>query len=846
MRQILRVAWYRFRATFGRRWGGYLSVALLVGLLGGIAMASIAAGRRTQSSYPVFLASTNPSDMTVSVFNPGPGAAAPSLTARISRLPDVRRVRSLVTPTFVPLAANGAPRVDTLADVAMAGSVDGMLLDQDRLAIVQGRMADPGRADEVVMTASAARILGVRVGQVVPLGFYTSAQADLPGFGTGSVVPRLRAKARLVGIVVLNNQVVQDDIDRAYGFVVLTPALIREAIAVSPAAAMPTLYGLQLDHGGREVPAVERELIRLVPPGFTYDFHVTSGAVTEVELAVKPESVALGAFGAIAVLACAVLGVQAISRQLRWADEEHQVMRALGAGPGVIAGDGLIGVLAAIILGSLLAVGLAVLLSPLAPLGPVRPVYPDSGISFDWTVLGVGFAVLVGGLAAAAAALCLRGAPHRAARIRQAATRSSSVVRGAEASGLPVAGVVGIRFALEPGRGRTAVPVRSALVGTVLAVAMVVATLTFASCLRTLVSHPALYGWDWNYTLNASSDVPPQARKLLDHDPDIAAWTGADYIDVEIDGQTVPILLSSPHARVSPPILSGHDVNSNDQIVLGAATLAALGKHAGDTVVVTYGSPKDAPLYIPPTRLVIVGTATFPAVGYASFVADHTSMGAGALVSTGIQPPAFQRAILSRDPNLNGPELAFVRLRDGVSAAAGRADMQRIADAADKVFAADPRAADYNVGVLGVQHPAQIVNYRSVGSTPVILAVGLAVGAIVGLALTLAASVRRRRRDLALLKVLGFTQRQLAAAVSWQSTVAAVIGIIVGIPVGIVIGRQLWTLFARNINAVPDPTVPVLSVLLVAAGALVFANLVAAIPGHGAAHTPTALVLRAE
>jgi ABC-type lipoprotein release transport system permease subunit len=145
-----------------------------------------------------------------------------------------------------------------------------------------------------------------------------------------------------------------------------------------------------------------------------------------------------------------------------------------------------------------------------------------------------------------------------------------------------------------------------------------------------------------------------------------------------------------------------------------------------------------------------------------------------------------------------------------------------------------------------VQRPVQIVNYRSIGSTPVILAVGLAVGAIVALALTLAASVRHRRRDLAMLKALGFTPRQLASVVAWQSTVTAVVGVIVGVPLGIVIGRQLWTLFARNINAVPDPTVPVVSVVLVALGALVFANVVAAIPGRIAARTPTALVLRAE
>jgi ABC-type lipoprotein release transport system permease subunit len=106
--------------------------------------------------------------------------------------------------------------------------------------------------------------------------------------------------------------------------------------------------------------------------------------------------------------------------------------------------------------------------------------------------------------------------------------------------------------------------------------------------------------------------------------------------------------------------------------------------------------------------------------------------------------------------------------------------------------------------------------------------------------------VRRRRRELALLKALGFTQRQLSTSIGWQATVAAVIGCVAGIPLGVVIGRQLWILFARSINVVPSSTVPVLTVVLVGVGAIVFANLVAAIPGRNAARTSTALVLRAE
>jgi hypothetical protein len=769
MSQVLPVAWYRFRATFARRWGGYLSVVLLIGLVGGIAMGSIAAGRRTQSSYPTFLASTNPSDMTVSVYVPNSGGAVSPLMAAIARLPGVKRVREIVDPDFVPLAPSGAPRLNALSDILVLGSLDGGFLDQDRPAIVQGRRAVPDNPNEMMMTANAARLLGVHLGEVVPMGFYTGSQEALPAFGTPRVAPRFRAGVKLVGIAVPNNSVAQDDIDGAYGFVLLTPALVREAVAVSSAAGAPVGYALQLDNGGADVPVVEQEIRRVVPPRATVEFHVTARVVTEVELALKPESVALGGFGAIAALVCLVLGAQAISREVRWGDDDRRAMRALGAAPSVTAADGLIGILGAVAIGSLVAIGVAVGLSPLSPLGPVRTVYPDGGIALDWTVFGIGLAVLLGVLGAGAVALSYLGTPHRAPRGLPPTARSSVVARRAESAGMPVAGVVGVRFALEPGRGRTAVPVRSALVGTVVAVALVVTTLTFASSLNTLVSHPALYGWNWNYALDPSNDVPPQALGLLRHDHDVAGWSGFDYNDMEIDDQTVPVLMApAPTEVVSPPVLSGHGLEASNQVVVGAATLDVLHKKVGETVFLSYGTPADAPIYIPPTRLVIVGTATFPAVGFESLVADHTSMGTGALFSEAIFPPAFQRAVETRDQNLNGPELVFVRLRNGVRPAVGRADMQRIADAADKVFANDPHAYGQNVIVLGVQRPAQIVNYRSIGSTPVILAVGLAAGAIAALALTLAASVRRRRRDLALLKTLGFTQRQLAVS-SWGS-----------------------------------------------------------------------------
>jgi hypothetical protein len=221
-------------------------------------------------------------------------------------------------------------------------------------------------------------------------------------------------------------------------------------------------------------------------------------------------------------------------------------------------------------------------------------------------------------------------------------------------------------------------------------------------------------------------------------------------------------------------------------------------------------------------------------------------MGTGALVPKAIEPAAFQKIQLNADPLLNGPDLVFVRMRAGVSPAAARASLEGIVQKTDRAFDADPNATGNDVTVVGVQRPAQIVNYRGVGAAPVLLAAGLAVGAVLALSVTLIASVRRRRRDLALLKTLGFTRRQLAAVVSWQSTIAVAIGVVVGVPIGIAAGRATWDLFARTINAVPDATVPTLTIALVAVGALVLANIVAAVPGIQAARTPTAVLLHAE
>ncbi len=553
--------------------------------------------------------------------------------------------------------------------------------------------------------------------------------------------------------------------------------------------------------------------------------------MAEAERTIRPEDIAFGVFGLIVAIAALVISGQVVSRLVRRNAEDGAVLRALGAGPAMTVSDGLIGVVGAVVSGSLLAVAVAVGLSPLAPIGPVRPVYPDRGIALDWTVLGLGFVLLVVLLSGSAVAVAYRASPHRASRAGGDFERGSSVARAAAACGLAPTAVTGIRSAFGSGSGREAVPVRSALLGAVIAVVVVVASITFGSSLSFLVSRPALYGWNWDYALlagfSAEENLPAaKTASLLDHDPVVAHWAGVYLEHMKLDGQAVPALVSSPNSPVSPPLLSGRGLQAASQVVLGPVTLAQLHKHVGDTVLADTGQR-------PPVRLRIAGTATLPTIGGSGN--GSLQMGTGAIVA----PDLFSAQAL--DPQgtpVAGPMAVFITIRSGVTPAAARRSLDQVTAVLNR-----PSDPDGPVGgVVSVLRPAEIANYHAVGSTPSVLAAG-AIGA---LGLTLIASVRRRRREFALLKTLGFTQRQLAATVAWQASVPAIVGVIFGFPLGIATGRWLWTLFARGISAVPDPTVPVLSMVAVALGAIVFANLAAVFPGRVAARTPTAVLLRTE
>ena len=303
----------------------------------------------------------------------------------------------------------------------------------------------------------------------------------------------------------------------------------------------------------------------------------------------------------------------------------------------------------------------------------------------------------------------------------------------------------------------------------------------------------------------------------------------------------MPGILSPTRPAVGPQILSGTGLDGPGDIVLGPATLAQLHKRVGDDVTVQLGP------VIRDARLKIVGTAALPALG--DTLGIHPSLATGAILPTSV----VSRAALNEDGPNSGPNAIFVRLRPGVSQAAGLRSLQQIANYYNQVThspqivapgrrvglgAAGQRAAgaasrgDRQLQVDGhdAGGPGRRGGRRRGGRPrPDAGRVGAE-----------AAARPRAAEDARLHPQAARRHRRLAVHGGRR-----------GRPghrgaAGHRGGRWLWIVFARELSAVPDPVVPAASVALAAVAALVLANLVAAVPGRQAARTPAALLLRAE
>ncbi|MDQ6838465.1 MAG: hypothetical protein M3137_09085, partial [Actinomycetota bacterium] len=472
-----------------------------------------------------------------------------------------------------------------------------------------------------------------------------------------------------------------------------------------------------------------------------------------------------------------------------------------------------------------IAAAVAIVASPLFPIGVARVAEPRPGLSVQGTTVSLGLlagfvgVVVVVALSSWRALASRRLAPDGVS----AGGRPSKVADVLARAGLPPTLTTGVRMSLDPGQGRRAVPVRTTIIGSVVAMSALAAALTFQASLSHLLTTPQLYGTAFDAQIeeaNGDAFTVSKALPVLVADPEVAAVAvGYAAVPVRLGKVTAGAVALDVKKGTFPSILvEGRAPSGPDEVAVGTRTLRDLGARLGQSVD-AQSLVSDAP----PSPVRIVGRAVLPVES------DTSGLGHGTVITVdGLRQVAGSA-------NFADPTQAVVRFQPGVDNARARIHLQARLDDVD------PGGT-----VFAPTRPNEVVDFGHVQNLPVVLAAILAVLATATIGHLLVSSVRRRRHDLAVLKSLGFLRRQAVAAVCWQATTLMVIALGVGVPLGVAIGRWTWGLLADQLGILPRPATPLLALLVLAPAALLLANTIAAAPAWSAGRTSSAVVLRSE
>jgi hypothetical protein len=813
MRATFAIAARRLRAG----WRGWAALALLTGLAGGAVLAAAAGARRTESAYPRFLHATNSAQVLV---GPALNGVGDGYDLAVGRLPGVTQIAPVVGLNMQPVQANG--QLDQAAEVA--APLDGRLgrvLERPRM--LAGRAPRPDRPDELMVDQIAAGQLDLRIGSTLRLAAL--------GNSKGSKV--IHRTARVVGIEVLRDSIVPVNVLAQTAYIQASPALYRELggnYQAFDGDYVQLARGTSVAKFTAEATALAREPRYAGTGGqiFVSDESVQDAAV---ERSIRPQAIALAIFALVLAITALLVVGQAAGRLLLADSADNPVLAALGLTRWQLLAAGLLEVAVAVLAGALLAAAVAVAASPLMPIGPARLAELHPGVSVDALVLLPGFAAIVVLLLARVGWTAWREASVRtesAAAAPAAGRGGSRVARLVSGSGAPVTVVTGIRLALEPGRGRRAVPALGAIVGTALSAAAVMASVTFGTNLVHMERTPRLYGQNWDVAMDLQfgSVRPAQFEKLIRPVPGVTGWTFGLHGTVTLPGRggVIPAIGLAPGRGrlLTPTMLAGHPPHG-DQIVLGTSTMRQGGFRLGHAVTVSAsGRPWQARL---------VGRATFPAFGQGSFT--PTDLGQGALVPASMLAGQAQQA--------TGPGYNFVLL----TFAPGP---RRAADIAAFGRAVAPFCAALQQSTCWSrsQKPDGIYYYERINATPLVLAGLLAVLGLGVLAQFIWQSARVRRRDFAVLRTLGLQRRQLDALLVWQISTLTGLAVLIGLPVGAAAGHWAWALFANVLGVSPGTSIPVGAGFLLIPAAVLAANVVALWPARRSLRVRPAQLLRAE
>lgn len=838
------------RSDARRRAGSLVGLALIVAIGAGASLSAFGAAHRTDTAYAQFADANDVGDLSVN-----PSLPTVAVDAAVRRFPGVVTVHSdaLLAATVSqtgPATFEEIALSDDWQTLQVRGSSDGRYVDVDRPAISAGSFATGEREMFVSedyhaeLERAVGRPLGV--GDMVDVAFWWSGFEVSPVEPDEIVAPIGVESLRIAGFGHLPDEVLPDelyprnriivsaDIATRYGCLADFRSDMDEAEAT--AAAFPPrcsrqyqYYSFTLDGSEGASAAIQQafndiagDLTEQLPAFFQENagYYFVSQARADLDAAVRqttrPTVTALIVFGVVAALATLVIVALVVARGFTRDVDVQRIWSAVGATRWQTGGFAASTPLLAVTAGLIGATAAGFLLSPLGPLGSVRAVEPEPGFSVDGRVL-VLFLVAV-----AAALVVIVGMLAALSSRRSTRTPSGQPTVSRTIVLLTLGGpamTVGIRASLDRARAGANAAV---LGGALVTIATGVAAVTFGTNLSTLVEEPQRYGWPWTAAVitgggYGDTDLAVATAALTDH-PDVVDHSFLAFdSSSRLKGRPVTALYGS--GDVAFPILDGRAPRRSGEAIIGATIFRELDLSLGDRV--SFESAEVGAEAV--TEVVVVGSTVLPSLG--PLISDRAGLGLGmylAIDQQGLTPVNVT--------------MTAIRLRDGTDPETFMSGL------------GDLRAWDLNFAppytYTRPVRPPEIVDVTAMRAAPLVVGGLLATALALGLALSMAVSVRDRRRELAILRALGFSDRQMRSTVRWQATSAIAVGLAAGVPLGILFGRWSWQAFAQRLGVVSRPEVPIGWLIVVTVIAMVVTQCAAAVPARASARVTPSETLR--
>jgi putative ABC transport system permease protein len=396
--------------------------------------------------------------------------------------------------------------------------------------------------------------------------------------------------------------------------------------------------------------------------------------------------------------------------------------------------------------------------------------------------------------------------------------------------------VVGARMAVDRGHGARSVPVRSGFIAIAVGAAALVGSLTFAADLDQLINTPRLVGWNWDTGFiggieptNAAPDADPASRadEAVRRALEVEGVARAGYVTlfppndaplIKSIPDVWPVSFSTGPGSIKPTVMSGRAPAGPDEILVTPTVLHELDLEIGDPLEVQGVTQTEAgDTVLSPSVVTIVGTGVAP-IGDGLF--EHTVV----LTFDGLRELA---------PSAE-PHLAVVDFTPG----------------ADRARATKELTA---VGMLGPIDTDKInvtalvdLDVRTADTVPRLLGALMAVLSIGVLMHLVYAGVRAGRRDLATMRVLGFSRRQVIGAVAWQTSIVVGVPFAAGAIIGSITGRAVWLIYADRLGVAPDAVVAWGAIIGVSVAFMLAATAIGVVIGRRAHARSPAELLRAE